>query len=85
MSHYDCSNCGSYEGVAYGCCPTCTPQEVFLAEKEYDNAIKLANREFDRMMSKDRALFVEHATSGLRDKWHELYNKYKPKEKDNEV
>jgi hypothetical protein len=81
MSHYDCSDCGAYEGVAYGSCSACTPREVFLAEKEYNDAVKLANQEFNRMVSEERMRFVEHATSELRDKWQELYNKYKPKER----
>lgn len=27
MAHYDCSNCGSYMGVAFGYCDDCTPKE----------------------------------------------------------
>lgn len=33
MSHYDCKNCGHYEGQDYGWCSKCTPKEYLLFAK----------------------------------------------------
>ena len=45
MSHYDCTNCGATEGIAYGICEFCTPKEILDSKKKdkilHERAAKL--------------------------------------------
>jgi hypothetical protein len=79
MSHYDCDNCGAYNGVDYGYCDQCTPKEVLLAKRVYEDAFRLADKKFEDLIENKRQLYIEKQTKALKETFIDLLEKHRPK------
>jgi len=78
MAHYDCSNCGAFEGIDFGYCTQCTPQEVLDAKKDLEDAKKKAALDFDKKMSEIKCAFIAHSIKSYKETYDRLYHSYKP-------
>ncbi|WNL50682.1 hypothetical protein RPALISO_95 [Ruegeria phage RpAliso] len=83
MAHYECSDCGAYEGIGFGYCRSCTPpeyRELTKARKQViDRANLVASRKFAKrrlaLDEEERAFakaLYEGAVAPLDERIHEL-------------
>lgn len=63
MSHYDCTNCGAYGGIAIGICKECTPPEYFRLEERL------------KVIRKEIKTKVDEATRSYIDEMNETVKK----------
>lgn len=73
MAHYDCDDCGAYGGVAYGSCKSCTPKEVFAAQKKLDAAMARALAIWNDANYQAKKTFIELYTMYEREEYERLY------------
>lgn len=59
MAHYDCTNCGSTEGIAFGLCSSCTPAEYFEVQKQIKNICYQADQEWNKHISLVKQQFLD--------------------------
>ena len=59
MSHYDCSNCGEYGGIAFGYCRSCTPLEYTNLENERREILNKIETEVNDLLSSYKATLKE--------------------------
>ena len=79
MAHYDCSDCGSSMGIAFGYCNSCTPKEykdaqhelnkiAAEAEVEWSNQTYLLKRQFLKAYKKEQRETIEQLQAQLKPK-----------------
>lgn len=49
MAHYDCKNCGTYGGIAWGICEYCTPEDFLQIESDLASEYRKAVVAFDEL------------------------------------
>jgi len=59
MAHYDCDDCGHPEGIAYGYCRNCTPQEVFDIQDKQRLAYADAKAAWRREIRDKKKVFID--------------------------
>jgi len=79
MSHYDCTDCGTSMGIAYGVCDKCTPQCVKDAQQAMLSAEAEAYKRYQATRCDEETKYVELSTLKENAHYNELYAKHKPK------
>ena len=59
MSHYDCTNCGATEGIAYGICESCTPKKVLDVKKNERRLHEKATKLFEDNNRENKEKFIK--------------------------
>ena len=65
MSHYDCRDCGAYQGIAYGYCDSCTPKRVLELKEKITKERKEAGHLWDHIHRDERSAFVDNRVERL--------------------
>lgn len=60
MAHYDCSNCGSIMGIAFGICNNCTPEDYIELEGRKRELCVKADLYAEEQLGVQRRLLVEN-------------------------
>lgn len=81
MAHYDCDDCGSSLGIAYGHCDNCTPKIVKELNNEYIYQRRIAETEFDSIMKRKKEEFIEDRTRDIREEYKKEYEKHHPRQR----
>lgn len=79
MAHYDCSNCGASMGINFGMCNSCTPKEIFDADKKLQRANIEAVQRWDDLVRELRHSTIESWTRAAREERERVYDRLDPR------